>query len=254
MRARPTVNAGTLLAGATNVFAPLSAFTVAGGATLDLNELQPDHRLTRGFRRVTLGSATLTTGSDNTSTTFTGTMSGAGGLTKIGAGTFTLSGHQQLCRRDQRQCRHAAGGRGECILGEQRIHGRRAAQRSISAGFNRTIGSLAGAGQRGRCGSATLTTGTDNTSTTFSGTMSGNGGSLTKVGAGTLTLTGINTYTGGTTVNGGTLAVSADNHLGGASGGLAFGGGTLQFLAGFTSNRTVTLNWAAAPSTPTATT
>ena len=30
------VNAGTLQAGAANAFAPLSAFTVAGGATLDL--------------------------------------------------------------------------------------------------------------------------------------------------------------------------------------------------------------------------
>jgi len=60
--------------------------------------------------------------------------------------------------------------------------------------------------------------------------------------AGTTTLTGANTYTGGTTINGGTLAVAADANLGGAAGRLAFGGGTLQFSSGFTTNRVVTLN------------
>ena len=49
-----------------------------------------------------------------------------------------------------------------------------------------------------------LTVGYNNSSTTYSGVMSGPG-SLIKVGAGTLTLTGANTYTGNTTVSGGTL-------------------------------------------------
>src|SRR6185369_12167176 len=61
-------------------------------------------------------------------------------------------------------------------------------------------------------------------------------------GGGTMTLSGVNSYQGGTAINGGTLAVTADANLGAASGGLAFGGGTLQFLAGFTTNRTVTLS------------
>ena len=52
----------------------------------------------------------------------------------------------------------------------------------------------------------TLTTGGDNNSTTFAGTISGDGG-LTKTGAGMFTLTGSNTYTGPTSVSGGTLSV-----------------------------------------------
>src|SRR5690606_32307352 len=41
---------------------------------------------------VVLGSATLATGADNSSTTFAGVLSGTGGLTKQGSGTFTLAG------------------------------------------------------------------------------------------------------------------------------------------------------------------
>jgi fibronectin-binding autotransporter adhesin len=54
----------------------------------------------------------------------------------------------------------------------------------------------------------TLTVGYNNSSTTYSGTMSGSGG-LTKVGSGTFTLSGANTYTGNTTVSGGTLALNS---------------------------------------------
>jgi autotransporter-associated beta strand protein len=81
-----------------------------------------------------------------------------------------------------------------------------------SAGM--TAGSIEGAGNL-FLGSKNLTVGGNNLSTTFSGVIQdggffggvGTGGSLTKVGAGTLTLSGLNTYTGATAVNGGTLAV-----------------------------------------------
>jgi autotransporter-associated beta strand protein len=67
---------------------------------------------------------------------------------------------------------------------------------------------------------ATLTVGTDGSSTTFEGVF-GNGGvaplGLTKVGAGTLTISGINTNTGTVTVNGGTLALSGSGSFGNAS-------------------------------------
>jgi autotransporter-associated beta strand protein len=69
-----------------------------------------------------------------------------------------------------------------------------------------TVGSLAGDGTL-ILEDSTLTIGSANTSTTFSGEISGNG-ALTKSGPGTLTLSGSNTYTGTTTVSAGTLLVN----------------------------------------------
>jgi autotransporter-associated beta strand protein len=76
-----------------------------------------------------------------------------------------------------------------------------------------SAGSIEGAGTY-VLGSNQLTVGSNDLSTTVSGTIrdggasGGIGGSLVKVGAGTLTLTGTNTYTGATTVNAGTLFVN----------------------------------------------
>ena len=73
-----------------------------------------------------------------------------------------------------------------------------------------TLGSLEGTGQVVLFGNK-LTVGSNNVSTVFSGVIQdggeGTGGSLTKIGTGTLALTGANIYTGSTTVNGGTLFV-----------------------------------------------
>jgi autotransporter-associated beta strand protein len=86
------VNAGTLQAGAANAFSPFSAFSVASGATLDFNSFNQTIGSLAGAGNVTLGAATLTAGNDNTSTTFSGAISGTGGLTKTGSGTLLLTG------------------------------------------------------------------------------------------------------------------------------------------------------------------
>jgi autotransporter-associated beta strand protein len=75
-----------------------------------------------------------------------------------------------------------------------------------------TAGSIEGAGTI-FLGANNLTVGGNDLSTTFSGAIKdgglfgGTGGSLTKTGIGTLTLTGTNAYTGATTVNAGALEV-----------------------------------------------
>jgi autotransporter-associated beta strand protein len=77
----------------------------------------------------------------------------------------------------------------------------------------------------------------------YGGTIFG-AGAVVKNGTGTLTLTGANSYSGGTVLNAGTIAVGADNNLGAPTGPLTFNGGTLQFTSSFnlSASRPITLN------------
>ncbi len=84
----------------------------------------------------------------------------------------------------------------------------------------------------------TFDTSTSTSAQTLLGIISGPG-TLTKMGDGTLTLTGINTYSGGTLLNGGTLRVARDDTLGAAGGPLTFNGGTLQAAGPLMSSRTL---------------
>ena len=78
---------------------------------------------------------------------------------------------------------------------------------------DQTVGSLAGVdGSSLLLGAATLITGGDGTSSTFAGSISGTG-SLVKEGGGEFTLNGDLSYSGGTRVNGGTLAIAMGSSL-----------------------------------------
>jgi fibronectin-binding autotransporter adhesin len=91
---------------------------------------------------------------------------------------------------------------------------------------NQTIGSLAGvAGSFVSLGTGNLTTGGNNSSTSFAGAITGTGG-IIKTGSGTFTVSGVNTYSGGTTVNAGKLLVAASGAL--PTGALTVTGGTVQ--------------------------
>ncbi|GAA5628314.1 adhesin BmaC autotransporter [Brucella sp. NBRC 12953] len=78
---------------------------------------------------------------------------------------------------------------------------------------------------------------------TISSTINGDG-QLVKSDAGILVLNGNNSYTGGTSIDGGTLRISSDSNLGNASGALNFNGGALNTTASLTSARMVTLTGA----------
>jgi autotransporter-associated beta strand protein len=87
------------------------------------------------------------------------------------------------------------------------------------------IGSLEGNGIV-LMGTREMQIGDNNVSTVFSGKIEGTG-SLTKIGSGHLTLASGNTYTGGTTLNGGTLVVTNPNGSATGKGNVAVQGGIL---------------------------
>jgi autotransporter-associated beta strand protein len=81
--------------------------------------------------------------------------------------------------------------------------------------------------------------------TTFTGKITGTGGSVTKMGAGVLTLTGASNFTGAMTFAGGTVATNkltgSTNPLG--TGSLIFDGGALRYTAGnLATSRRATMN------------
>jgi autotransporter-associated beta strand protein len=68
------------------------AVTVDGSATLELNDMDATIGSLSGSGNIALGSGTLTTGGNGTSTEFAGAIHGTGGLVKEGAGVFSLAG------------------------------------------------------------------------------------------------------------------------------------------------------------------
>jgi autotransporter-associated beta strand protein len=83
---------GTVLLGSAGAIHASSAVTVASGATLDLNGYNATIGSLSGSGAVALNHGDLTAGGNNGSTTFSGVITGTGGLTKSGSGSLTLSG------------------------------------------------------------------------------------------------------------------------------------------------------------------
>ena len=209
------VTGGSALSDTGSVFIPT-------GGTLDVLATETIGGLNDGGFFGGTGSVTLTGGDLLIgSGTFSGVISGANGIGKVGTGTLLLSGANTYTGTTT-----VSGGTLE-IQGGAAIADTGSVVVNTPGTFlvsnTETIGDLAGTGSvvltQG------LTTGGNNNSTTFSGVISGPG-SLTKDGTGTFTLTGANTYSGGTTVNTGTLEGNSTSLQGGI---LINAAGTLLF-------------------------
>lgn len=181
------------------------------------------------------GNTTFEVGYLNTSSTFGGVIAnydtGSAGLallTKVGTGTLTLNNANTY-----------TGGttvaQGELTLsgGNNRLSTTGAVTISNGATLNlggnaQTVTALNGAGAIINSGGLTVNT---VASSAFSGSIGGTGG-FTKSGAGTMTLDGVNTYAGNTTVSTGKLIINGTNSGSGtlsiASGATLGGSGTIE--------------------------
>ena len=258
---------GTLVLSGANTFEGLVL------SDIDTLSISADNNLGNASNFLTLSNSTLNTTATfstdrsvslvgtaefdtNVGTTFTvsatGALFGTGGLTKSGTGTLLLSGVNTYT------------GASSITSGVLELSGSgtlgNTSSLAISGGGSfvitagagsKTIGSLSGGGSGINLNDNGLVI-SQSAGNSFSGVISGTGG-ITKSGAATLTFSGVNTYTGGTTLSAGTLAVGADNNLGG-TGALTFNGGTLNTTATFSSARDVTLSGAGTINTDGATT
>ena len=206
-----TVAAGTLTAGGDYVFSRASAYTVDAGAVLDLNHYVEWIGSLAGAGSVITGD-NLLTGLDNTSTTFSGIISGTGSLTKMGSGTFTLSGANSYSGKTVvTEGTLAVTGDGTIGTGTLSLLGGSTLDLTGSGGL---ANAMLTAGQT----KININTGL----ATLSGPIADGYvfepvGGLTKLGAGTLRLSGLDTYTGATTVAAGTLTAGGDYVFSGRS-------------------------------------
>ena len=169
----------------------------------------------------------LTVGGNDASTTYSGAISGLGGIEKAGAGLLVLSGSNSFT------------GQTAVSAGSLRIDNRDALAGSTFAGgagsfaFGNGLtavnfGGLAGSSNLALTNTSNaavaLTVGGGNASSSYSGVLSGAGASFVKVGTGTVTFDGANTFDGNTTIKAGRLALGAAGSL--ASGTIVVGDAT----------------------------
>jgi autotransporter-associated beta strand protein len=229
-----TVTGGVLKYGVSNALAG-GAVTVNGG-TFDISVYSD-----------VVGAVTLTDGLiTGTSGTLTGTsyavqngtveaiLAGAVALTKSGTGTVTLSGTNTYTGVTTL----SAGVLSVGTIGNGGTAGNlgaatnAAANLVLSGGTLRYTGTTASTDRNYILTAATVSTidiVQSGATLTISGASTNTTGGLTKVGNGTLKLSGLNLFTGLTTVTAGTLAYGANNAL--STGALTVSGGTLDMAS-----------------------
>jgi autotransporter-associated beta strand protein len=259
------VNGGTIeMANPSSNFDTRNFTIGALGATLDVSQAG-------GFWDLRVGGGTLANPSNLTLTGAGGgavdmAITGAGSLTKNGSGAWNLAGPNSYAGAT------AISGGTLNLTGSSATLGSGSSAVTLAnvagvvlqtfwwngttnIGTSFSIGSLAGGGALGGNvvlgATATLTVGTDNTSTTYAGCISDLWGpaNVTKTGTGTLTLSGTNTYSGATTVNGGKLVIAGSltntSAVSVAAGAEIEVSGTLQAAGDITNNGTLTFTGAA---------
>ena len=206
-------------------------------------------------------SAAASIGSDAGVLTLSGVITDGGAkflLAKVGAGELILSGNNSFEGFDLNAGRvgigsaTALGGNKKITLNGGDLYNASGAPLTISAQGLDIFADFTISGSQDLTFSAlsalkaTSTINVTNTGlTTLSGILSGAGFGMTKTGAGTLALSGANTYTGTNTINGGTVVINSTSSLGALANATTINAATLEASATITTTRAFTLGNAA---------
>jgi len=217
-----TISGGTLTISADTNLGTAPGSATAGQLTFGGGTLATTATFTLSANRGISFSSTGTIDvASSTTLTYGGIAAGSGGLTKTSAGTLTLSGANTYSGATTINA-------GTINISSDSNLGTApgsatAGQLTFSGGSLATTGTFTLNSNRGISFSSTGTIDVASTTTlTYGGIAAGSGG-LTKNSAGTLTLSGNNTYTGTTTVSAGTLLVNGSQ----SASAVSINGGTL---------------------------